>query len=490
MRFINRLVYVIVCVVTFNAFGDRADIRTENVSVLRTDEYINVGVDFILDSLHLKPNEQIYITPIIQGANEYDRVGLPSLLVNGRNMQAAYERGSLKGFRSIESHDIWKAVKRDNGKAQKVPYINRIEKKDWMLLSSSHVTFIYDSCSCGVMGAPTFGDEVPVFENPAPSMDVAFVVPTITELPTRTYHGTARVQFEVDKIVLHDSVYICKSGQRIDNRAELKSINDTIRKALTDPNVEIAEISVCGYASPESPYIHNDYLATGRSRALAEYLADRYSLPKERAKYSAVPENWAEFRQQVMKSDEITEQQRADLLELIDRPAYGPSDYDAKENELKTSPKFASLYKNLIHPKWFPKYRATTFAITTRLKPLSDEELVEVLATTPEKMSLNQMFRVANLYPVGSPEFNEAIQTALAYFPNSEEANLNAAASLIAQGRYDEALPFLDKAGNRPEVDNLRGIIYTSQGKYRDARDEFQKADELPEASRNTQLLQ
>lgn len=87
----------------------------------------------------------------------------------------------------------------------------------------------------------------------------------------------------------------------------------------------------------------------------------------------------------VVNANDITEKQREDLLSLIDAPAYGPSDYDAKEKMLKTDPRFAQLYKSLILPKWFPILRATKFQIKTRLKPLDDQKLAEVMKTTPEK---------------------------------------------------------------------------------------------------------
>ena len=128
-----------------------------------------------------------------------------------------------------------------------------------------------------------------------------------------------------------------------DNREQLKMIEDSVRYALSDPNVEISRIDICGYASPESPYMHNEYLATNRSRSLSEYIGRRFSLPADRCTYSSVPENWAEFRELAVAADDITEAQRRDLLELIDTPAYGASDYDAKEKELKTDRRFASL---------------------------------------------------------------------------------------------------------------------------------------------------
>jgi tetratricopeptide (TPR) repeat protein len=463
-------------------------VSTDNVEISTSEGFLNVSADLRLDSMKLGANKQVFITPVVRGSNG-EEVVLPSLLVNGRNMHYAYERGSLKGFDDIKNHDILLEVKRDNGKPQSVEYITRTPLQKWMRLGDSHVAFVYDSCGCGVQYASLIEDDIPLELNPAKEMRTVMMTPAVKELPVEIHEGRARVQFEVDKTVLHPEPYTCRNGQKIDNRAQLKMIDDSVRYALSDPNVEIAEIAICGYASPESPYLHNEYLATNRSRALAEYLADRYNLPRERCTYSSVPENWQEFREEVLSSKEITEQQRKDLLELIDRPAYGPSDYDAKEKELKTSPKFAKLYSSTILPKWFPRLRATTFAISTRLKPMSDQELAKIIETSPEKMSLNQMFRVARLYPEGSKEFNRIIGIALAHYPDDPTANLNAAAAKVSEGDYEGAKSLLTKASDSKEVWNLRGIIATAEGEFEKAHEYFMKAGNLPEAEKNADML-
>ncbi|MDE6170955.1 MAG: hypothetical protein K2F68_07350, partial [Duncaniella sp.] len=318
---------------------------------------------------------------------------------------------------------------------------------------------------------------------------LTYVTPQVTELPVAIHEGRARVQFEVDRTELHTTPYTCRNGQRIDNREQLRIIDDSVAYALSDPNVEIASIGICGYASPESPYMHNEYLATNRSRALAEYLAGRYSLPAERCTYSSVPENWGEFREIAESATGITDSQRADLLSLIDRPAYGASDYDEKERELKTSPKFARLYRSLILPEWFPRLRATKFTISTRLRPMSDEQLASVIAKTPALMSLNQMFRVARLYPEGSPEFNSVIATALTYYPDDTVANLNAAVAAIKSGDLDRASLYLARSDKSPEAENARGVLAAHEGDYEAARRHFEAAAPLPEAVRNIALI-
>lgn len=454
--------------------------------VMLQDGKVTVAMDFTLDSLKLGSNKQIFMTPVIED-NAGNRTVLPSLLVNGRNMHYSYERGSIRRG-GDRNYDVLKEVRRYNGKPQTVDYAASADYDVWMMSPDARVTVISDSCGCG----HEVGQRIHSFNldlNPAPRMHLAYLTPEVTALPVAVHEGRARVQFEVDRTELHPDVYICRNGQRIDNRQQLAVIDDSVRYALSDPNVEIASISICGYASPESPYLHNEELSTGRSRALAEYLAERYNLPREKSTYSSVPENWKEFRELVVASDRLSDTQRADLLDLIDAPAYGPSDYDAKERLLKTDRRYAEMYRKFILPEWFPLLRATEFAISTQLRPLSDEQLAEVIRKTPALMSLNQMMRVARLYPEGSDEFNEIIAIAREYYPDDATSALNAAIAEISKGDYDKAEELLAHAGESPEALNARGVVAVNKGDFDLAKQLFTKALILPEAAANLRML-
>ena len=459
---------------------------TRNIDFHRAGADMRVAMELVLDSLELGANHQLFVTPVLHsGAADSARVALPTVLLNGRNMHYAYERGSLRR-EIVDSYDLTAEVWRHNGSSQSVSYSETTPLRRWMYGPKAFLSIVYDTCGCGV---PSGREIVKIPLGLTPVMRHTYLTPEVTELPVAIHEGEARVQFEVDRTELHPEPYTCRNGQRIDNREQLAIIYDSIRYATSDPNVEIARIDICGYASPESPYLHNDYLATNRSRALAEYIGERFSLPADKCTYSAVPENWGEFREMVVSSSEITPQQRADLLELIDAPAYGPSDYDAKERTLRTDPRFARLYRSLILPKWFPRLRATKFAISTRLKPMSDEQLARIIDTDPQMMSLNQMFRVARLYPEGSPEFNRVIGIALKYYPESPVANLNAAVAAIAAGDFDTAATLLEKGGDSPEAENARGVVATRNGDFDAARAHFEKALPLPAAAKNLEEL-
>lgn len=468
-------------------------IRTENLAFDRGGNKMHISADIVLDSLNLKSNQQIFLTPVLSGENGESEI-LPTVLVTGRSMHYAYERGTMRGLSEYKKkYNIIKELRRDNGKQQIIRYTGSVAMRPWMRTERIGVTFRYDTCGCGVFAGSHLGPTVDTTLNPAKKMHLLYVTPKVTELPVSIHEGVARVQFEVDRTELHDSIYRCRSGQKLDNRQQLKVIYDSIAYAVKDPNVEIAKIEIIGYASPESPYDHNSQLAAGRSKALADYIGKyvgrKYSVSPDVTEYDAVPENWTEFREQVVKAKDISEQQRADLLELIDRPAFTSAEFDAKEKELKTSPKFRELYRTKILPEWFPHLRATKFRISTRLKPADDRQLAQIIKTSPEKMTHNQMMRVAKLYPEGSDEFDKVIETALHYFPDSEEANLNAAVSALHRADFDKADELLKKAGDTPQAINARAVILTNKGEFEKARELLESVSFLPDARKNLDLL-
>lgn len=474
------------------AAHDDEGLATQNVNIKEVGQKLVASFDLVLDKVNLGSNHQLFVTPFVEGAGQ--RTYFPSVLVNGRNMQYVYERSGLGKDISSQYNNINKVVRRQNGKAQRMAYTETVAIEPWMRQGKLNFRLAVDTCGCGNVDGMGMTPAIPFNitpDMPKPEMHfyAAYIVPPVKEAPVVNHEGRARVQFEVNRIELHTEPYVCKSGQKIDNREQLKVIIDSIDYAMSDPNVEIANINICGYASPESPYVHNEYLSTNRSRVLVEYIAARYNLPQEKCSYSAVTENWGEFREQVVAATDITEKQRKDLLELIDKPTYGAADFDEKERLLKNDARFAKLYKEKILPDWFPLLRCTQFTISTRLKPTSDERLAEIIKKTPELLSLNQMFRVANLYEEGSPEFIETFNIALRFYSDDPIANLNAAVAAIKAGKYDRAAELLKSAGNSPEAENARGIIAAHKKDMQTALRHFEAAGRLHEAQLNKEQI-
>lgn len=463
---------------------DASKIYKKDVTVGQAGNLCTVSMQIVLDSLKIGSNNQFYVTPVLSTPDKAHREVLPTILVSGRNMHYVYMRNGNKPLQETD-YTIKQEVWRKNGTAQSVSYTESVPMQAWMRRLDANIALVVDTCGCGIVKGTGMDDPLPLDLNFARHMRLTYKTPIVTEGKVFKHEGRARVQFEVNRIELHEEVYRCKSGQIIDNRAQLKVIDDSIQYALSDPNVEISSINICGYASPETTYERNTYLATNRSKALAEYVSRKYSLPQERCTHSAVPENWGEFREMVVASTELTEDQRRALLELIDRPTYGPADFDQKETELKTDVRFKDVYRNMILPEWFPLLRCTQFTINTMLKPMNDEQLCELIKTKPEMLDLNQIFRVAKCYEEGSPEFHNAMEVALKFYGNDETANLNAAVEALHNEDFARAEELLAKAGNSPEAENARGVLCVHRDQLDAALEHFNAAGALPEAVKN-----
>lgn len=476
------------------ALADNISDVKRDVIIKKVGDNCLVSMQVLPNALKMKSNHQLFITPYLESGDGTHSVMFPSVVLSGRNMHYVYLRTGETKATGKTRYNVVKEIL-CNGKAEAYSYNETVPMQPWMFQDDTALRINVDTCGCGRNLGTDSGEPIPAYFSPLNRM-LIFPYPTpVAEVPKIiNHHGKARVEFEVDKFKLHDKVYsyvhtVTKRKHVIDNRAELKVIEDSIHYALSNPNVEIDHINLCGYASPESPYLHNDYLATNRSKALAEYIAKRFNLPTDRCTFGAVPENWEGFRELTLSSNQITEQERRLLLELIDRPAYGPADYDKKEMELRFGEKYIRLYKEIVHPDWFPKLRYTDFVIQTRLKPLTTAQLHEVMAKTPELLSLNQIYTVATDCEHGSEEFQRAMAVALKYYPEDPTANCNAAALAVENKDYEEAAKYLEKAGDTDEANILRGIVEVSRNNFEKATEYFEKAKNAPEAKRNMQLI-
>lgn len=472
------------------AATDKGTMQTSNVQATQTEDgHLNVTMQLTLEQLRLAANHQIFLTPYVESADGKQSVQMPSVVLSGRNMHYVYLRSGRTKATGKTTYTVAEEAYVKPGHSATIAYSELTAILPWMLADGAVIRVATDTCGCGRPLGST-EQATPLDLNPASRMMIMpYPRPSVVDEKIIAHNGRARVQFEVDRTELHESPYRCKNGQHIDNRAQLKVIDDSVRHALETPNVEIKSIHICGFASPESPYLHNEELANGRSRSLAEYVARKYSIPAENSTYSSVPENWTEFRELVAAASDITEQQRQELMTLIDAPAYAPSDYDRKEQVLKTDRRFAQLYRSKILPVWFPQLRCSQFTINTHLKPMTDLQLRDIIKTQPELMSLNQIYRVANTYEHGSQEWKETMAVALRYYADDEVANANAAAQAIEDHDYDAAEQYLLKAGTSDDANIMRGIIATHKGKYAEAREWFEKAKAQSQAEYNMGLI-
>ena len=91
------------------------------------------------------------------------------------------------------------------------------------------------------------------------------------------------------------------------------------------------------------------------------------------------------------------------------------------------------------------------------------------MANAPQKLSLNEIYVVANSLDPASDEYREAFELAVRMYPHDAIANTNMAAIALQRDELAPAETYLNKAGDSPKATYLRGILAAKQARYTDA---------------------
>ena len=194
-----------------------------------------------------------------------------------------------------------------------------------------------------------------------------------------------------------------------------------------------------------------------------------------------MPEDWGNLRRYVAES---SLPDKKSLLELID----GGMEPDRKERTLRM--RHPESYRILLK-ECYPGLRRTDYRIDYRIRGFDADEARELLRTRPEKLSLHEMFAVAQTCPAGGAEFAEVFETAARLYPDDPVVNLNLANVLLAGKKPEAALPYLEKAGDGAEAENARGVAAALLERYDEAERHLRRAAEagLREAAENLRAI-
>ena len=108
------------------------------------------------------------------------------------------------------------------------------------------------------------------------------------------------------------------------------------------------------------------------------------------------------------------------------------------------------------------------------------DEAKQIIQSDPSKLSLNEMFLVAETYEVGSEPFNEVFEVAVRMYPNDPVSNLNAAISAVNTRQLDKAKRYLAKANDCPEKQLAEASILMLEGKMAEAKALLEKLRHEP----------
>lgn len=433
-----------------------AQVGISDVRVERSASFLNCNFTVDFDDYDLGSNRELRLTPVIVGADGHE-LPLPSTIVANRTRY-------IQALRHESLSDSLQLVRFKKGMT--LPYAVSLKYEDWMETSRIELRAKVTGCC---------RQKVVEYSLPVDSLDFSplifypvaeYIVPTAEAVKSRELRGRAFVDFPVNRTEIRPDYRA--------NHIELGKIRASIDSVRSDSDVTITALSIKGYASPEGPWDNNVRLAKGRTEALKSYVETLYRFAPGFIATSYEPEDWEGLRAYVAASDI---KDRDGLLAIIDSPL----EPDARDARLRAA--YSEQYAFLL-AEVYPALRHSDYKIDYTIRSYSDpREIVEVLYSRPQNLSLNEFFVAARTLEPGSQTYNDLFETAVRMYPDSEIANLNAAVSSIIRGDYAAAARYLDKAGDSPQAIYARGNLKAVEGDYEGALLDFRKAARMKVAS-------
>ncbi len=256
------------------------------------------------------------------------------------------------------------------------------------------------------------------------------------------------------------------------NKAEVKAINDFIKEVKNAENKEFKGANISAYASPDGPINLNTKLAGQRESSAKtalnrEFTRNKINEAKDAGFFDLknTPEDWEGFKTLVQNSD-IQDK------DLILRVLSMHSDPEVREREIKNmSQTFEVIAKEIL-----PQLRRSKISVNAEEIGKSDEEISELAANDPSKLSLEEILYAATL--VEDADAKLAIyKKAAEQYPNEWRTHNNIGYALYLKGDYDAATVALNKANsvkaNVPTVMNNLGAIELQKGNVEKAEEYF-----------------
>ena len=434
---------------------EHCGLAVTSASMQRNASLMTVDLAMRLSDFDLSGNRVVVFTPAIVG--ERDSLLLHPVGLYSRNRWYQYLRTGEEPLGGARETTI-----RWSERPDALDYSETVPYADWM--NGAELVLVRRDFGCC---------REQIYEDRDPLLDYRevrympvfqYAKPVAATAKIRTLSGRAFVDFPVNRTELYPDYR--------QNPAELAKIIATIDSVRNDSDITVKRITIKGYASPEGSYSNNTRLAKGRTATLKQYVQNLYSFPEGFIETDYEPEDWEGLREFVTGSGLA---HKAEILAIIDDADLDP---DIKDKRIQA--RYGDEYSFLLQTV-YPGLRHSDYTIEYTIREFTDlAEIGRLIGTAPQKLSLNEMMRYAQSLEPGSDAYNDVFETAVRMYPDSPEANLNAANSAMQRGDLVSAAKYLERAGDGPEAQYARGVYAALQGDYDTAEGVIRSA-ELPD---------
>jgi hypothetical protein len=235
--------------------------------------------------------------------------------------------------------------------------------------------------------------------------------------------------------------------------------------------LNLKDVEVSAYASPDGGYDLNDKLAAQRQKTTQQYVQQQLKKAKLAdaavdAKYTA--QDWDGF-QELIQASNIQDK------DVILRVLSMYKDPQEREQQIKNiSSAFRELADGIL-----PQLRRSRMIINYETVGRSDDQIKEQLSADPKQLSVEEMLYAATLVDDNNAKEDIYKKTTEVY-PNDARAYNNIATIEYAKGNLDEAKKYIEQAqkvsANLPEAAANLGMIALQNGDVQTAENYIAKA--------------
>lgn len=288
--------------------------------------------------------------------------------------------------------------------------------------------------------------------------------------------------------VISSTSYVAKKDMKGE---AMKPVNDFTKANANNPNMEIKNISISSYASPDGESGGNAKLAEERYEKTkkdmmtnAKDKKNPFPAGQQEGTYQkqTVAEDWPGFQDEVSKSS-IKDK------ELILRVLSQYPDGEKREQEIKN---MSETY-NELKVDILPSLRRSVVTVNAIKHNRTDEQIVALARTTPDSLSLEEILYSATL----TTDVNEKLtfyKAAERMYPADWRTANNVGCILLQQNKLADAKAAFGRAAaksaNNPIIMNNQAIVMRWEGDRKTARETLNKAKSAgPEVSYNLGLI-
>ncbi|MFC2089679.1 tetratricopeptide repeat protein [Bacteroidota bacterium] len=216
------------------------------------------------------------------------------------------------------------------------------------------------------------------------------------------------------------------------NKEEVVGLTDFLKEANENERVELKKLEISAYASPDGELDFNEKLSVKRQNSANKYLSstlkkEDVAIAEELLSLLSTAEDWEGF-QKLLKESSIQDK------EMILRVLSMHSDPEVREQEIRN----ISAAFEVIKEEILPELRRSKFTVSIDRVGWSDEELVNLWNSDPNKLNLEELLYTATLVDDMQTKA-DIYKRAIAVESRCLRAFNNYGWALFNLGKYDEA---------------------------------------------------